>query len=100
MFTYAVTQDTVDKISKTKKLERLRLTDYNTDYALIPSQNWGDVGQFNPPIDALYFERDDSFPLNHSITHRNGAVRRGTYYVVVSEKIARGHGICLNGLGV
>ena len=100
MFTYAVTNETIQKVMKTKKLEKLRLIDYNTDYALIPSQQWGDVGQFTPPIDAIYFEKDESIPLNYNIMHRNGAVRRGIYYVVVSEKIARYHGISLNGLGV
>ena len=95
MFTYAVTQETIDKISKTKKLENLRLIDYDTEHALIPCQNWGDVGQFNPPIEALYFEKDENQPLNYSIVHRNGAIRRGTYYVVVTKKSAHYHGIFL-----
>jgi len=95
MFTYAVTQETIDKISKTKKLEQLRLTDYNTDHALVPHQNWGDVREFNPPIEALYFEKADTLPPNHTIIHRNGAVRRGIYYVVISNKIAHYHGIFL-----
>lgn len=95
MFTYAVTQETIDKISKTKKLEQLRLIDYNTDNALVPSQNWSDVGQFNPPIEALYFERDETLPINFNIMHRNGAFRGGIYYVVVTKKIAHYHGIFL-----
>tara|TARA_R110002074_G_scaffold8841_9_gene35841 strand:+ start:17962 stop:18264 length:303 start_codon:yes stop_codon:yes gene_type:complete len=100
MFTYAVTQKTIDKIRKNKNIEELRLLDYNTDYALIPSQNWADVRQISPPIEYLYFERDDTLPVNHTILHRNGASRRGIFYVVVSEKIAHYHGISLNGLGV
>ena len=96
MFTYAVTQETIDAISKTKKLEKLRLTDYNTENSLVPSQNWGDVGQITPPIEALYFESDATLPLNYSIVHRNSAVRRGIYYVVVNKKIAQRHGIFLS----
>ena len=100
MFTYAVTQNTIDKLMQNKKLEKLRLIDYNTDYALVPSQDWADVGQFSPPIDALYFESDESMPLNHHVMHRDGSVRRGIYYVVISEKLAHHHGVALNGLGV
>lgn len=95
MFTYAVTQETIDKISKTKKLQQLRLTDYITDHALVPSQKWGDVGQFNPPIEALYFENDDTLPINYTVMHRNGSFRRGIYYVVMTPKIAHHHGIFL-----
>lgn len=100
MFTYAVTQETIDRIYMQKKLEKLRLTDYNTEYALVSSQNWGDVGQFNPPIEALYFEKDENLPMNHNIMHRNGAVRRGIYYIVLDKKTAYTHGISLKGLGV
>jgi hypothetical protein len=95
MFTYAVTQETINKISKIKKLEQLRLTDYNTDHALVPSQNWGDVREFNPPIEALYFEKDDTLPLNYTIMHRNGSFRRGIYYVVMTTKFAHRSGIFL-----
>lgn len=95
MLTYAVTQDTVDKLSKNKKLEQLRLIDYDTDHALVSSQNWGDVGQINPPIEALYFEKDETLPPNYNIIHRNGAIRRGIYYVVVTKKSAHYHGIFL-----
>jgi len=100
MSVYVVTQQTIDKFKKNRKLEKLRMTDYNTDYALVPNQNWADVGHFNPPIDALYFEKDENMPLNHHIIHRNGAIRRGIYYVVMNEKIARHNGVALNGIGV
>lgn len=102
MFTYAVTWDTMDLLLKEKQesIERLRLVDYNTDLALVPSQDWGDVGHFTPPIRSLYFERDDTLPLNHSISHRNGSTQRGIYYVVVDKDVAYKHGIHLKGLGL
>ncbi len=95
MFVYAVTHETIKKILKNKRIEKLRLTDYNTEHALVSLQKWGDVGQFTPPIEALYFEKDEKLPLNYIISHRNRAIRRGIYYVVVSQKTADQHGITL-----
>jgi hypothetical protein len=95
MSTYAVTQETVDKLSKTHKLQQLRLTDYNTDNALVSSQKWADVGHFNPPIEALYFEKNDTLPLNNTVMHRNGSFRRGIYYVVLTPQNAHNNGIFL-----
>jgi len=99
VFTYALTEQKLREITKQnkKKFRKLDLICHDTEFALVPNQNWADVGYFTPPLKAVYLDEDPHLPTNFSIRHRNGTMYRGTIYAVVDKNVARNHGINLLG---
>jgi len=97
VFTYAVTEQKLAELTRRnkRKFRKLDLICHDTEMTLVPTQKWGDVGYFSPPLKAVYIDDDQSLPPNYSVMRRDGHIYRGIVYVVVDKDIAQRHGINL-----